>query len=645
MCTAPLRIWNPTRRFVVGLSPLKHTVNCRCCAECESAEQDAWFVRAQMEYVRCRKAGGQIWFPTLTYNDEHLPMWHDEKHDFHCQCVNPVLFRKFFAHLRMNLKRAGYDSKQLRYELVTEYGGEFGRLHHHALLFCPFSVPENVMVDCIDRAWAYTPSPIMIPREITRGKRKGTIVYEQLKDTPKGSMRSKALSILTEKYGSYDVAERALYVRAGKKLNYYFEKVAKNGFVMWSDEGKTIQGAKGIRYVQKYITKPQEWIKTYGIPEYVARLKADIYDLAKEVASYKGIMVSDVIANARRRCIDRGDFWRVDPQFAHAYPTLHKKVSLALDDDDYLSARLDAAVDLLRRWRACQPKHFQSTFFGVDAVDYYKNDDGSWNMQRLVDGRINLGDTEKYGLFKFVDDKHPNFLYNMPTYIFNKIFLSKDDYDLYVKNGLYDEVFNLRFAQSQEREISRLLPYFQTFEAFKEHLSPLSLSDSVLRSAWSEIESYRKGRSVEDFVIYKNVYRDRDYELGMNTIYNEIVAPAGFINSHYDGLTGLALLRAVALPYLFLQHHPEVFGDGSVAPKRFKNRSIRSLVDFTFEFSPEYSGFEDLLLTIDAYEEELGELVDAAKRLQQERTAQIMKHAKHSRKMSKNSKFIRDYGK
>lgn len=655
MCVSPLRIWNPTRRFVSGASPLMHSVSCRCCADCESAEQDAWFVRAQMEYVRCRRSGGQVWFVTLTYNDDHLPMWHDEQHDFHCQCVDPDLIRHLFAHVRTLLKRLGYDSKSIRYEVVTEYGGEFGRLHHHLLLFVPFSVPEWQMVDVLDRAWAYVPVPIMVDRVITRGKRKGVIVQEQLKDKldAAGSVVSRyndALAILMEKYGSYEVAKRALYVRHGKRLSYYFEKRPKNGFVMWSDDGKTIQGASGIRYVQKYITKPQEWIKTYGTIEYEARLKDDIYYWSKCLRSFKQLFRRNVLSVARQRVRDIGEFWRVDPQFAHAYPNLQKEIPLSVDPEKYISARLDAACQLLRDWRRCKPKHFQSTFFGVDAVDYFKNPDGSWNIDALVDGRINLGDTEKYGLFKFVDSKHPNFLYNMPTYIFNKIFMTKDEYELFVKNDLYDQVFERRFAESQSRQVLQYSPYFQTPSALMAHLAPLGLSEPVVSSLWSKIRAYMRGRSVDDLVLYENVYQGRDYEDGMNFIYNEIVAPANFRAPHYDGLSGIELLRAVALPFLHSQHHPEVFVEPS--PKRMKMRSRRRKdafgnpdFSFCFDFSPEFYGFDDVLVIIHDYEKRLGVLSDAAKRLKQERTAQIMKHAKHSRKMSNNSKFIRDYGK
>ena len=158
MCLKPIKIGNPTRRFVPGLSRPVFYVPCGSCKECMTKQQDDWFVRAIFEAKRVRAKGGAVWFPTLTYNDENLPVWNDPIHDYSCQCFSKEHFKSFRNKLRIYLKRKGYDcsgENTIRYIYCCEYGSEKGRAHIHCLLFVPFFVPKDVMQDCIDRAWIY----------------------------------------------------------------------------------------------------------------------------------------------------------------------------------------------------------------------------------------------------------------------------------------------------------------------------------------------------------------------------------------------------------------------------------------------------------------------------------------------------------
>ena len=600
------------------------------------------------------QSGGDVWFPTLTYNDESLFWYVDDDYDFECQGVDSDRIHNFYAHVRMNLSRMRRpdgskkypDTKEIRFEIVTEYGGEKGRLHHHALVFSPFHIEEPDMVDALELAWAYRLEPITYEYTLTRGKRKGTVIRKQYKGND-ADVYQNAFNVLVERYGDVSLAVAHMYARTSKTgVIYYYDKQPKNGFVMWSPLGLRISGAKGIRYVQKYITKPQAWIKEYGIEEYEKRLKDDVFFWSNASARCdKGLFQQDVHAALVKEVRDRGEFWRVDSQFAHAYHHLQKVVDLSeLPQSDYVSYRLDRACDKLRTFRRCKPKHFQSTSFGVDAVDYYKNPDGTWNIDALVDGRINLGDTSKYGQFAFIDAKHPNFRYNMPTYIVNKIFKTVDEYGLYQKNHLYDEVFEKRYQDCVKRQVEAYLPYLQTEQAFAAHVAPVSNPVSA-HNAFKEIQTLMRGRSPYDLVMFEQVYQDRFYEDGMKQIIDEIVAPAGFRASHYDGLNGIDLLRAVALPFLHLSHHTEFLT--TPAPERFKNRSMRRKREFALMFDdiPEFYGFSEVLATIHAYEERLGALKDAASRLKLEQTAKIMSMVKHARKMSKNSQIIYAYGK
>ena len=60
MCLHPIRIGNPTRRFVRGLSRPLLTVPCGHCKECISKQQDDWFVRSVFESKRVQSKGGAV---------------------------------------------------------------------------------------------------------------------------------------------------------------------------------------------------------------------------------------------------------------------------------------------------------------------------------------------------------------------------------------------------------------------------------------------------------------------------------------------------------------------------------------------------------------------------------------------------------
>lgn len=158
MCLTPLTIGNPTRRFVRGLSKPLLTVPCGHCKECVERQQDDWFIRSVYESKRVLAKGGAVWFPTLTYNQENLPIWHDDKHDFTCPCFNTDHIISFRNKLRVYLKRKGYDcsgENTIRYMICCEYGSEKGRSHLHCLLYVPFSIPNRIMYQVLKKSWIY----------------------------------------------------------------------------------------------------------------------------------------------------------------------------------------------------------------------------------------------------------------------------------------------------------------------------------------------------------------------------------------------------------------------------------------------------------------------------------------------------------
>lgn len=156
MCLTPITISNPTRRFVRGLSKPLLRVPCGHCKECIKQQQDNWFIRSVFESKRIESRNGDVWFPTLTFDDDHLHFWHDPKHNFTCPCFDVEDFKRFRDSFRTYLTREGYDcfgDNTIRYFYACEYGSKRGRSHIHCLLFVPFKVPPKLMHSILQKSW------------------------------------------------------------------------------------------------------------------------------------------------------------------------------------------------------------------------------------------------------------------------------------------------------------------------------------------------------------------------------------------------------------------------------------------------------------------------------------------------------------
>lgn len=90
-------------------------IPCGRCSECKSARAIEWATRARHEIA----LHNENCFLTLTYKDECLPSHHDMKEPF----------QKFMKKLRKQTKLP------LRYMVSHEYGSQFFRPHHHAIIF------------------------------------------------------------------------------------------------------------------------------------------------------------------------------------------------------------------------------------------------------------------------------------------------------------------------------------------------------------------------------------------------------------------------------------------------------------------------------------------------------------------------------
>lgn len=94
---------------------------CGRCPECLGKKRQDWYFRLQIELQNSLSC----YFLTLTYNDEHLPKCLDDKP---CFSVDDV--QKFLKRLRKF-----YTGSKIKYFLIGEYGGNFGRPHYHSIMF------------------------------------------------------------------------------------------------------------------------------------------------------------------------------------------------------------------------------------------------------------------------------------------------------------------------------------------------------------------------------------------------------------------------------------------------------------------------------------------------------------------------------
>lgn len=91
-------------------------VGCGRCPLCLNKRANSWTFRLQEEFKACDDA----FFVTLTYDDDHLPKDNGLRR-----------IQKFIKRFRKNNNLP----KNFKYFLVSELGGDFGRLHYHMIVF------------------------------------------------------------------------------------------------------------------------------------------------------------------------------------------------------------------------------------------------------------------------------------------------------------------------------------------------------------------------------------------------------------------------------------------------------------------------------------------------------------------------------
>lgn len=138
------------------------SVPCGYCPACKYNERVGWTFRISEEARHSKEA----WFITVTYDQEKLPIIDHSTGELFRGTENlrserreTLLKRdiyKFIASLKKNQYRLWAENKHLekpkiKYYLVGEYGGKYGRPHYHLIIF---NLWQNVAIETeLEKIW------------------------------------------------------------------------------------------------------------------------------------------------------------------------------------------------------------------------------------------------------------------------------------------------------------------------------------------------------------------------------------------------------------------------------------------------------------------------------------------------------------
>lgn len=241
------------------------------------------------------------------------------------------------------------------------------------------------------------------------------------------------------------------------------------GWSSWSKKGMMLKGTKGLQYGMKYVSK-------------------DIYYWTHPIT-----------------CC-RYD----DDNEPHYFTTTIKEYGKQLRDlYNNLNSKDMLSTDIEKKYRDYQksrPRHYSSTHFGEDGINYYRNPDGSWNLDKLSEGNIDL---KKLGLTR----EKGSTLFPLPRYYARKIFYEQDTWNLYRRTPLAADVLRMRFNMLLQRTIDSLSYFISGRDVLLSYVRPYFDANSIPESIQNEIvntyASYIQdcGLTPRDIAIYSVVYR------------------------------------------------------------------------------------------------------------------------------------------
>lgn len=149
-CYRPLTVFRPLEGGAVSFRELKNSretkIKCGNCVGCRIERQEMWSIRCLAE----SKMHAENCFLTLTYDDDHLPLY------------GALVPRD----LQLFVKRMRNECGKFRYFAVGEYGEKDKRPHYHMLVF-GYNFPDRVRCnsvyskrpvyrsDLLERVWKY----------------------------------------------------------------------------------------------------------------------------------------------------------------------------------------------------------------------------------------------------------------------------------------------------------------------------------------------------------------------------------------------------------------------------------------------------------------------------------------------------------
>lgn len=148
----------------IGMSSAMNSFNCGKCAECKQMMQNEYYYRAKAQYDATLLKNGIVYWDTLTYSQENVPVYEPgkgllrgvkNKTDKGIFTFDRRDYVKFMKRLRINLSRAGYDVKDnLKYFFVSEYGGLTHRPHYHFIFYITINgITAEVINDFVVKSW------------------------------------------------------------------------------------------------------------------------------------------------------------------------------------------------------------------------------------------------------------------------------------------------------------------------------------------------------------------------------------------------------------------------------------------------------------------------------------------------------------
>lgn len=127
-------------------------VPCGKCSECRKSYQNAWFFRLAAELQCAQKKGWHIGFFTLTYSDEHLPVFVTGEGS-EVRCFRRSDVRRLILRLRKQYHKK-FGVTDMVYLIASELGEHTKRSHYHGIIAFPPIISPGMMLHDIKRYWS-----------------------------------------------------------------------------------------------------------------------------------------------------------------------------------------------------------------------------------------------------------------------------------------------------------------------------------------------------------------------------------------------------------------------------------------------------------------------------------------------------------